>query len=130
MKKVIKLCICVCFISTSVFAGTYPDPEPEVPSEKSVIHVYRPSRIVGFGWNFKLMADGRKVGKVKNGDHLILELDAGQVQLQMNKNNIDLNLEPGKHYYLRASLVRNIFLGKPEIVEVTETQAKGELEDF
>lgn len=122
------LIICVMFISTSVFAES--EPKPEMAQEKAVVHIYRPARIVGFGWNFKLEMKGEKSGKVKNGKHLTLKLEPGKTEFKMKKNFIQMNLEPGKHYYLRASLTRNMFLGKPEIVEVTERQAKMELNNL
>lgn len=125
MKKLCMLIICIMFISTIVCAET--EPKPEMVLENAIVHIYRPARIVGFGWNFKLEMKGEKSGKVKNGKHLTLKLEPGKTEFRMKKNFIQMNLEPGKQYYLRASLTRNMFLGKPEIVEVTEQQALKEL---
>jgi len=125
MKRLSVLIICMMFLSISVFAET--NPKCKEVEENAIVHIYRPSRLVGFGWNFKLNMNGEKLAMVKNGKHLVLEVEPGQTAFKMKSNFIELNLEPGKHYYFRASLTRNMFLGKPEIVEVTEEQAQKEL---
>lgn len=124
MKKISVLIVFTVFASISVFAEKK---TPEMIQEKAVVHIYRPSRVVGFGWVFKLKMKGKESAKLKNGKHLTLKLEPGKTEFRIKNNIIDMNLEPGKHYYLRASLVRNMFLGKPEIVEVTEQQAKKEI---
>lgn len=125
MKKISMLIIFTIFVSASVFAEK--KPTPELIQENAVVHIYRPARVIGFGWVFNLKVERKKVAKVKNGKHLTLELNSGKKEFKMKNSFLEMNLEPGKHYYLRASLIRNMFLGKPEIVEVTDKQAKKEI---
>lgn len=124
MKKLNALIIFTIFVSFSAFAEKK---TPDSTQEKAVVHIYRPSRIVGFGWVFKLKMKDNQSAKVKNGKHLTLKFEPGETEFRIKNNLINMNLEPGKHYYLRASLVRNMFLGKPEIVEVTKQQARKEI---
>lgn len=130
MKEITQLVVYVLLFSTSVFAKTEPKKDNDVKKEKAVVHVYRPARIVGFGWNFNLKVNGQKTIKVKNGKQLTLEFEPGKTQFQMKNKCIEMNLEPGIHYYLRASLIKNLLLGKPEVVEVTEEYAQCELINF
>lgn len=125
MKKLSSLIVFAIFFSTSVLADNKPN--AGIIEENAVVHIYRPARVVGFGWVFKLKVDGKKVAKIKNGEYLTLELDAGKKEFEMNNSSLEVNLEPGKNYYLRASLIRNMLLGKPEIVEVTDQQAIKEI---
>lgn len=125
MRRLCMLSICIIFISTSGYAEIEIKPEPR--SESVFLHIYRPTRIVGFGWNFKLKAKGKKLTKIKNGEYLTLKLESGMTEFNMGNSFMEMNLESAKHYYLRASLTRNMLLGKPEIVEVTERQAKKEI---
>lgn len=124
MKKISAIIIFTVFVSVLTFGE---DKSTEIVQEKAVVHIYRPSRIVGFGWVFKLKTKGKESAKVKNGKHLTLQFEPGKTEFRIKNNSIEMNLEQGKHYYIRASLVRNMFLGKPEIVEVTEQQAKKEI---
>jgi len=125
MKRLCMFIICIVLTSTSVFAET--EPKPEKNQESAIVHIYRPARIVGFGWNFKLEVKDEKSTRVKNGKHLMLKFAPGKTAFKMKGQSIEIKLEPGKHYYLRASLTRNMFLGKPELVEVTERQATKEI---
>lgn len=125
MKKLSMLMICAIFTSISVFAEK--KQKPKMIQKNAVVHIYRPARVVGFGWVFKLKIDGGKVAKVKNGKEMTLELGSGKTEFKMMNSSLEVNLEPGKHYYLRASLIRNMFLGKPELVEVTDNQAQKEM---
>lgn len=127
MKKVTHLLICSLLVSTSVLAETNSGQNVDGNESKVVVHVYRPNRVIGFGWNFNFKANGEKASKVKNGEHLTLEFEPGQTEFQIKNSSVEINLEPGKQYYLRASLIRNMFLGKPEIVEVTAPYARNEL---
>ncbi len=93
----------------------------------AVVHVYRPASVAGFAWVFHLYRNNEKTAKIKNGKHLVLNVAAGETTFRIKKQRVHLKLEPGKHYYLRSSLTRNAFLGRPELVEVSERQAKYEL---
>lgn len=120
-----KLLSVLLLLSLPVFASATPPVENS--NEGALVHVYRPRNFVGFGWIFSLKANGEKVAKVKNGRHIVLQLPAGETQLEMYGDSFKINLESGEEYFLRASLRRNMLLGKPELVEVTESFAKNEL---
>ncbi len=94
----------------------------------AVVHIYRPNKIIGFGWVFNLRINEEKITKIKNGVHLVLNLEPGQTCFKVKGKTIKINLESGKVYYLRSFIVRNMLLGKPDLVEVTESTAKQELD--
>ncbi len=97
-------------------------------TKTAIVHVYRPLKFAGFGWVFKLKANGEKIASVKNGEHLTLELAPGMTKFNIKKRTIEINLEAGKSYYLRTYLIRDGFVGNIELIEVTESFAKSELE--
>lgn len=125
MKNFVIVLLALTMLSLPLFATNHPATGD--PTEQAIVRVYRPANIVGFGWIFKLKANGEKVARVKNGRHLMLNLAPGQTEFKMNGKQMSLDLKPGTHYYLRASLVRNLLLGKPELVEVTPTYAVAEM---
>lgn len=128
MKRLSMLMIVTIFASASVFAEKKQKLDNE--QEPAVVHVYRPARVIGFGAVFKLKTKEGIVARVKNGKHLSVKLDSGKTKFKMRNSSIDIDLEPGKHYYLRTSIIRNMFFGKPELVEVTENQAQKEIADL
>ncbi len=97
--------------------------------EKKVarVHVYRPKKIIGFGWVFNLKGNGKTIAKVKNGGYEVLELSPGKIRFSIKQKTVDINLEAGKTYYLRASLINGIPIGKPHLEEVSETYVEEEL---
>ena len=127
MKRLIGLTSCIVLMSVSLFAETGPE---ETKSENAIVHVYRPARLVGFGWVFKIKTNNAKSAKIKNGSTLTIPMEPGMTQFKLKKSLVEIKLEAGKHYYLRASLTRNMLLGKPELIEVTDNQAQKEMADL
>lgn len=128
MKRLIGLTSCIIWMSVSVFANT--GLEDETKPENAIVHIYRPAKLVGFGWVFKVRMNDSDSEKIKNGGKLTMQMEPGNAQFRLKKSEVEIKLEAGKHYYLRTSLVRNLILGKPVIVEVTEQQAKNEIVNF
>ncbi|MEM9361963.1 MAG: DUF2846 domain-containing protein [Bacteroidota bacterium] len=126
MKNLLKriLIVSVFFGSSLVFSLTNSDPSNDVVT----VHVYRPKKLVGFAWVFNLKVNGENYGKVKNGDHLILQFKPGTTTFGVKKKTITLDLKPGNTYYLRTFIAAGVYIGSLDIVEVTETFAKNELE--
>ncbi len=126
MKRLIGLTSWIVFLSVAAFANT--DPLDKKKQEFATVHIYRPVRVVGFGWVFNVKVNDATTTKVKNGNYVTLKLAPGKTRFKLNKSSISTNLEAGKQYYFRTSLVRNLLLGKPEIVEVTKQQASKEMD--
>lgn len=72
MKRLSMLMIGAIFICASAFAEK--TPKSEIAPEKATVHIYRPARVVGFGWVFNVKVEGKKVAKIRNGKHMTLEL--------------------------------------------------------
>ncbi|WP_422858932.1 DUF2846 domain-containing protein [Flagellimonas sp. S174] len=97
--------------------------------ETVTVHVYRPKKLIGFAWVFNLKLDGEKCGRIKNGDHLVFELEPGKATFSIKKKKVELNLEKGKTYYLRSFISAGVYIGSLDLVEVTESFALRELEE-
>ncbi|MEM8847374.1 MAG: DUF2846 domain-containing protein [Bacteroidota bacterium] len=92
------------------------------------VHIYRPKKLVGFAWVFNLKVNGERFGKIKNGDHLVLQFKPGTTTFGIKKKKITLDLKAGNTYYLRTFIAAGVYIGSLDIVEVTETFAENELE--
>lgn len=97
-----------------------------VEKEVAYVHVYRPKKFIGFGWVFYLKGNGKTITKVKNGGYEVLKLKPGKTQFSIKKKKVDINLEAGKTYYLRASIINGIPIGKPHLEEVSKAYVKEE----
>lgn len=97
-----------------------------VEKEFARVHVYRQKKIIGFGWVFNLKANGKTITKVKNGGYEVLELKPGKTQFSIKQKTVDINLEAGKTYYLRASIINGLPIGKPHLEEVSKAYVKEE----
>ena len=124
MKKAFVF-ITILFLSISAYSTNHLN--PPIKSEVATVYVYRPNNIVGFGAVYNLKVNGHKMTKIKNGKKSILKLPAGKTRFSVKGNTIEINLQPGKTYYLRSVIVRNMLLGKPDLVAVQEQFAKTEL---
>ena len=128
MKNLSKLLIILllCFL-TSSFTLSDSQSIDSYKIEKAIVYVYRPNNFVGFVSVFNLKVNGEKMAKIKNGKNLVLELEPSVTEFKIRNKTLELNLEAGKTYYLRTVIVRNMFLGKPDLTEVTESFAESEL---
>ncbi|GMN05166.1 hypothetical protein MTsPCn5_05540 [Croceitalea sp. MTPC5] len=128
MKKTL-LVLAFLFSSLATFPNQKSDP-PKESGANAIVCVYRPNNFVGFGAVFNLKVNGEKTGKIKNGKKIILTLPVGKTNFEVRGKTIALELQAGKTYYLRSVLVRNMLLGKPDLVVVTEEFAKTELKSI
>ncbi|MDY8136045.1 DUF2846 domain-containing protein [Aquimarina sp. 2201CG5-10] len=128
MKKTLLL-LAFLFSSISMLANQKIDP-PTESEAKAIVCIYRPSNFVGFGRVFNLKVNGEEIGKIKNGKKVILKLPLGKTIFKVRGKTVELELQAGKTYYLRSVLVRNMFLGKLDLVAVTEEFAKRELKSI
>lgn len=90
------------------------------------VHIYRPKKFIGFGWVFNLKGNGKTITNVKNGGYEVLKLKPGKTQFSIKQKTVDINLEAGKTYYLRASIINGIPIGKPNLEEVSKAYVKEE----
>jgi len=128
MKK--KLLVLVfLFLSIAIYANQKNDP-PTVLATNVIICIYRSNNLVGFAYAYNLKINGKKMGKIKNGKKITLKLTSGKTKFQVRGKTIELELQAGKTYYLRSVLVRNMLIGKPDLVVVTEEFAKTELQNI
>lgn len=126
MKKSLLLLVALS-LSITLFAKS----NKNLPKETEVVVcIYRPSNFVGFGDVYNLKVNGKKKGKIKNGKKLILNLPIGKTKFKVRGTIIELDLQAGKTYYLRSVLVRNMLIGKPDLVAVNQEFAKTELKNI
>ncbi len=91
--------------------------------ENAIVYVYRPAKLIGFGWVFHLKSHGKTILKIPNGSQHVLKLPAGRTRFKIKRKTVEIDLRPGKVYYLKASLINGIPIGRPHLEEVTKETA-------
>lgn len=128
MKKLFRAILVITFLLglTPLTGMTKKDP----PNDLATVHIYRPKKLVGFAWTFNLKVNEERYGKIKNGDHLILQFKPGRTTFGVKKKKVLIDLKPGKTYYLRTFIAAGVYIGSLDIVEVTPAFAQNELQRF
>lgn len=93
------------------------------------VNVYRPGRYVGSALVFKLEANGVMISKVKNKSISKVVLPVGKTYFNVGKQNLEIDLESGKNYYLRVTY-KGFPFGRLHLDWIEESKAKAELEMF
>ena len=110
----------------SYSAGISAAPQIEVPEGKAVIYFFR----TGFGGGaIKFHVhdmEGKAVGYLgKNGDNFTITVDPGQHQYwsrAARRNDVILNVEAGKVYYVKGTVNMGFAVGRPVLEEVSAEQ--------
>lgn len=89
-------------------------------SDYALIHFYRPSLGTGALLGYKIK-DGNDsiVGRLRNGEKFIYKTKKFGTQsfygILENKEEVQINIEKGKEYFVRCSVNMGVVLGRPEI---------------
>jgi hypothetical protein len=103
---------------------------PELSEDYATIHLYRKNLLVGALWNFKVKVNDKKV-KVKNGNYYEIRVKPGDVRLKSltaRHSTVGMNIEAGKHYYVKTYMRAGMFWNFVELAEVTERYAEKDAE--
>lgn len=121
MKRTVAL---AALLLASGFAFAAP---PE--TETATIHLYRNKAAVAWLWKYKIKINGKKV-KVRTNSCNNIKVPAGSTRFYvtgLGHNNMTMNLEAGKDYYVKSFLRAGLFANKVEVVPVPEDFAKNQM---
>ncbi|MEJ7848922.1 MAG: DUF2846 domain-containing protein [Pyrinomonadaceae bacterium] len=106
-------------------------PKPEVPTDKALIYVLRPT-MIGFKINSKLAVDGKWMGVNRGKTYFYFTVEPGEHYFCSESENQDylaLNVEAGKTYYLQQKVEMGMWKARTNLVVMNEEQGKKKLED-
>ncbi|MEI6852315.1 MAG: DUF2846 domain-containing protein [Bacteroidota bacterium] len=94
--------------------------------EPATVIIYRPNSPSGWAVVYDVYADEKYLTKIKNNTYFEAKLDAGNVvfsaMTEAPKVTLPMNLEPGKTYYVRCGVSTGIWVGRPSLQVIPETQ--------
>jgi hypothetical protein len=127
MKKIILL-----LFSISLFLNI----QGQSDSTSSAVYFIRSTGFTGSARQFKIFMDGNMVCRMINDCYITYTIESGVhvfavqmdgTELKENTEKIEVNIEPGKKYYLSVVLETNSIWSKTYFNELTENSALGRI---
>lgn len=92
-------------------------------SSKSQLYVYRPGHIAGSALKKAIWIDGLYVGRLKRCSFLVEKIEPGEhvisTESEFGNNEILINTEANKNYFVRQNIKFGVFVGGSSIHEVS-----------
>lgn len=108
--------------------------EPTRPAAEATVIVYRPSQFMMCARAWHISLNGKKAAKLWNRQTLVLTVPAGTVSLESalsgltiaprRRDRLNLNVQPGRTYYVQADVRTGVLRGYLGLAEVTEASAR------
>jgi len=102
-----------------------------VPSDKSLVYIYRPNKFTGSGITYYVYADEKIATKLYNGGYFPYISEPGNVKFWAkteSKSSVQLELKPGNTYYLKGGVQMGVMVGRPNLERIPENVALSEIE--
>jgi hypothetical protein len=101
-------------------------------ADYAVVYFYRPKNLAGSALGYKIRHNEDEViGKVRNGEMFEFRTQVFGNHTFWAKtektSSLELDIEPGKEYFVRCNLKLGAFVGRPNIVEVENHIGKKEM---
>ncbi len=102
---------------------------PEATSDKALIYFYRTPGFLGSTYRFNILENKQRVGAMAQDSYFYLFTNAGEHTYSDDDRaaeqgeEIKLNVEAGKTYYIRVDFASEIIGGKMVFTEVNESEA-------
>lgn len=97
----------------------------------ALLHLYRPGKMAGFMIGYDVHLNDSVAYRARNGSQgEVRRRVAGPLTLWAKteaREEIILNVEPGREYYVRCSLGAGAFVGRPKLQQVSVAQGRKEL---
>ncbi len=87
-------------------------PKPPEPVGYGVIHIYRPSRFIGWAGTWNVSVDDRQTAKLGNGRHFSVKVPAGHhtIFTEMGKQPMGIDVAPGGEYYVLSEFASSFLV--------------------
>ncbi len=109
------------------------DTIPSAPSDKALVIFIRPPEMANALDNWVLMADDNEFCRISNNRYVTYISDSGKVVFSSKrgglgigkpKDNLELELEAGKTYYVQCDINSNLVSVRILLNEITKSTAK------
>lgn len=105
-------------------------PVSEIPPDKALVYIYRPSGFIGGGVRYHVSAGVERIVYLKPGGYFPYLAEPGETEfwgMTEARETITNDLEPGRTYYLKGSVGIGIAIGRPRFEFVDEERGAREV---
>ena len=98
----------------------------DVKPGKGLVYFYREKSFVGSMVSYYVYEGEIKLGALKNGTFFFVDADPGEHKYRAKTEageDVTIKVEAGKTYYARGSVKMGVFAGRPELLEVSASEA-------
>lgn len=97
----------------------------------AVLHLYRPSRLVGFAIGYDVRLNDSVVYRARNGSQAaIRRVKPGPVTISAKTEAREeriIDLQPGREYYIACTVGTGIVVGRPRLAQVAASEGSREV---
>lgn len=102
----------------------------QIPENKGLIYIYRPSSIVGGGISPDVKVGETVIATLYNGGYYPYFANPGEVELWAkteSKSAVTLDVKPGETYYVKGTIGVGFFVGRPHLIVVSPEEGAKEI---
>jgi len=112
-------------------AVTAPEMSAALPASPSyaVIHLYRPGKMAGFAIGYDVRVNDSVAYRARNSSQLALPHRPGMLTISAKteaREEIQLNVEPGREYFVRCTIGMGALVGRPHLAQVSAAEGRRE----
>ncbi len=128
MKKlqIVSLSLLFCLIFNLEAISQVPEPE----DGKGLVVFYRQKKFSGGGIKFSVKDSEKNYGQLTNGSTIHINVEPGEhtfFSQVISSDAINVEVEVGKVYYVRATVKTGAIAGRPKFTQVSEKKAHKDL---
>jgi len=102
----------------------------EIPQDKALVYIYRPSGFIGAGVRYHVAARGDSIVYLEPGGYFPYLTEPGEIEFWAKteaKETITTDLVPGQTHYLKGSVGIGVVIGRPRFEFVDEARGAREV---
>jgi hypothetical protein len=136
MRKIKNLALVVMIVALFTSCGTtgkfikVSNSFPAAENGKGVVYFYRPSAFTGAAVSYNIFHDNQIIGASKNGKYFYYQSNPGLQVFSATtevKRELAVDIETGKSYYVKSSVVLGFLVGRPKFSIENESIALEEI---
>ena len=95
------------------------------PAGKGQIVFFRPPKFVGGAFGYKVREGETELGKLRSGKYFVAAVAPGTHKYNVHaetKDELNLEIEAGETYYVKATVSIGVFAGRPNLAPSTKAE--------
>lgn len=103
-----------------------------VPSDKALVYIYRPSSFIGGGVYYDVKANGKVATTLYNGGYYPYVAEPGEIEFSAKTEataSVTIDAKSGQTHYIKGGVGVGFVVGRPRLRVVTANIAEQEIKE-